>query len=169
MLTLTIDAPEFVMRQLYKHVVGIEATSTHPTKDHSWSEVSGRYRKLGVVYEPSEWRTQHPTSKQCSAGPLPKQDSEKAAAIYRTAVESLWASYDDLIKLGVSKEQARILLPMGFITRVVWTASLQAIDNFVQLRKHPDAQAEIIELATAVEEIALREFPVAYSALRDAR
>ena len=40
---MIIKAPEFVMRQWYKHVVGIETTSTHPTKDHAWNEISGRY------------------------------------------------------------------------------------------------------------------------------
>ena len=38
-----IKAPEFVMRQWYKHVVGIETTSSHVTKDHAWNEISGRY------------------------------------------------------------------------------------------------------------------------------
>ena len=39
---MIIKAPEFVMRQWYKHVVGIETTSDHPTKDHAWNERSGR-------------------------------------------------------------------------------------------------------------------------------
>ena len=38
-----IKAPEFVMRQWYKHVVGIETTSSSSTKDHAWNEISGRY------------------------------------------------------------------------------------------------------------------------------
>ena len=37
-----IKAPEFVMRQWYKHVVGAETTSSHITKDHAWNEISGR-------------------------------------------------------------------------------------------------------------------------------
>ena len=38
-----IKAPEFVMRQWYKHVVGCETTSNSSTKDHAWNEISGRY------------------------------------------------------------------------------------------------------------------------------
>ena len=37
-----IKAAEFVMRQWYKHVVGIETSSTSSTKDHAWNEISGR-------------------------------------------------------------------------------------------------------------------------------
>ena len=47
---MIIKAPEFVMRQWYKHVVGIETTSTHVTKDHAWNEISGRYVAYAVSY-----------------------------------------------------------------------------------------------------------------------
>ena len=62
-----IKAPEFVMRQWYKHVVGIETTSSSATKDHAWNEISGRY----VVYEeefycPSVYRKQSEDNKQAS-------------------------------------------------------------------------------------------------------
>ena len=39
------------MRQWYKHVVGIETTSSHVTKDH-WNEISGRYVPYDEFYEP---------------------------------------------------------------------------------------------------------------------
>ena len=48
-----IKAPEFVMRQWYKHVVGIETTSNSSTKDHAWNEISGRY----VEYD-RDWETE---------------------------------------------------------------------------------------------------------------
>ena len=41
-VTFHIKAPEFVMRQWYKHVVGI-TYSEAPTVDHAWNEVSLRY------------------------------------------------------------------------------------------------------------------------------
>ena len=45
-LQLRISAPEYVLRQLYKHIVGIETSSAYPTKDHAWSELSLRYRPI---------------------------------------------------------------------------------------------------------------------------
>ena len=53
-----IKAPEFVMRQWYKHVVGIETTSSYPTKDHAWNEISGRYVPIEEYYIPTVWRQQ---------------------------------------------------------------------------------------------------------------
>jgi len=65
---MIIKAPEFVMRQWYKHVVGIETTSDHPTKDHAWNEISGRYVAYNEFYEPSEYRAQSDDNKQASEG-----------------------------------------------------------------------------------------------------
>ena len=48
-LQVIIKAPEFVMRQWYKHVVGIETTSSHVTKDHAWNEISGRYVPYAMI------------------------------------------------------------------------------------------------------------------------
>ena len=51
-----IKAPEFVMRQWYKHVVGIETTSNSSTKDHAWNEISGRYVPVEDFYIPEVFR-----------------------------------------------------------------------------------------------------------------
>ena len=67
---LIIKAPEFVLRQWYKHVVGIETTSTHVTKDHAWNEISGRYVEVEDFYFPEVWRKQSEDNKQASEGQL---------------------------------------------------------------------------------------------------
>ena len=48
-----VKAPECVMRQWYKHVVGIETSSSSSTKDHAWNEISGRYVPVKDFYRPS--------------------------------------------------------------------------------------------------------------------
>ena len=68
MFRFHIKAPEVVMRQLYKHVVGIEATAADPTKDHAWNEISGRYKPVQDYYYPEVWRKQSASSKQASDG-----------------------------------------------------------------------------------------------------
>jgi thymidylate synthase (FAD) len=68
MIRFRIKAPEFVMRQLYKHIVGIEVTASYPTKDHAWNEISGRYKPVEDFYYPTEWRKQSKNNKQASNG-----------------------------------------------------------------------------------------------------
>ena len=82
-IQLIIKAPEFVMRQWYKHVVGIETTSNHPTKDHAWNEISGRYVPYDEFYEPTEFRKQSEDNKQASEGLI--EDQLVATKLWRTA------------------------------------------------------------------------------------
>ena len=69
-----IKAPEFVMRQWYKHVVGIETTSNSSAKDHAWNEISGRYVPVEDYYIPSVFRKQSEDNKQASEGEIESQE-----------------------------------------------------------------------------------------------
>ena len=144
-LRLRIHAPEFVMRQLYKHVVGIEATSESSVKDHAWNEISGRYKEVQEFYFPKIWRKQSKDNKQASDGEIEKQ--KEAVEIYNDAMKKCLETYQKLLDLGVSKEQARIILPLSQYTTVIWTCSLEAVMNFIRLRDHDHAQVEIREYA----------------------
>ena len=152
-----IKAPEFVMRQWYKHVVGIETTSSYPTKDHAWNEISGRYVPIEEYYIPTVWRQQSEDNKQASAGEVHAQ--EKATEKYQNALQVMKHYYNSLLDLGVAKEQARILLPLSAYTEVYWTASFQAIMNFIELRDEPTSQWEIRQYAQSLKRIMFDIYP----------
>ena len=152
-----IKAPEFVMRQWYKHVVGIETTSSYPTKDHAWNEISGRYVPVEEYYVPSIWRQQSEDNKQASAGEIDAQ--EKASEKYHSALQIINHYYNSLLNLGVAKEQAGVLLPLAAYTEVYWTASFQAIMNFIELRDEPTAQWEIRQYAQTLKRIMFDIYP----------
>ena len=152
-----IKAPEFVMRQWYKHVVGIETTSSHVTKDHAWNEISGRYVPYDEFYEPTEFRKQSEDNKQASDGLV--EDQIKATMMWREAQTKTIETYKELLDMGMAKEQARSILPLTVYTKVWWTASFQSIMNFIELRDEPTSQVEIQEYARALKEIMLDIFP----------
>ena len=152
-----IKAPEFVMRQWYKHVVGIETTSAHVTKDHAWNEISGRYVPYDEFYEPTEFRKQSEDNKQASDGLV--EDQIKATMMWREAQTNTIETYKELLDMGMAKEQARSILPLTVYTKVWWTASFQSIMNFIELRDEPTSQVEIQEYARALKEIMLDIFP----------
>ena len=156
---MIIKAPEFVLRQWYKHVVGIETTSTHSTKDHAWNEISGRYVEVEDFYFPEVWRKQSEDNKQASDGQLEGIDSDVAKNIYEDHMRLTIHHYTTLLMKGVAKEQARILLPLSQYTQVWWTASFQSIMNFIELRDEPTSQVEIQEYARALKTIMLDVFP----------
>ena len=156
---MIIKAPEFVLRQWYKHVVGIETTSTHATKDHAWNEISGRYVEVEDFYYPEVWRKQSEDNKQASEGELDDLQQKRMNLAYKTYMNHVEMVYDNMIASGVAKEQARIVLPLSQYTQVWWTASFQSIMNFIELRDESTAQVEIQEYARALKEIMLETFP----------
>ena len=156
---MIIKAPEFVMRQWYKHVVGIETTSSSVTKDHAWNEISGRYVEVEDFYYPEVWRKQSEDNKQASAGVLDDLQQKRMAACYNEYMRQVEMTYDRMIEAGMAKEQARIVLPLSQYTQVWWTASFQSVMNFIELRDEPTSQVEIQEYARALKTIMMESFP----------
>ena len=160
-----IKAPEFVMRQWFKHVVGAEWTSTSSNQLHGWNEISGRYVVMDEFYNPTEWRKQSVDKKQGSDGLVENQ--EICTKDYIETLQMIQNTYKNMIQNGVAKEQARIILPLSLYTECIWTVSLQALFNFIMLRKDSHAQAEIQEYDKILDQIVKDEFPYSYSAIID--
>ena len=156
-IQVIIKAPEFVMGQWYKHVVGIETTSSHVTKDHAWNEISGRYVPYDEFYLPTEFRKQSDDNKQASDGLV--EDQIKDTMKWRDAQSDVIKTYNDLLDMGVAREQARSILPLTVYTKVWWTASFQSVMNFIELRDEPTSQVEIQDYARAMRKIMLTFFP----------
>lgn len=152
-----IKAPEFVLRQWYKHVVGAEWTSCHPTQLHGWNEISGRYVKLDEFYIPKEWRKQSANKKQGCDGII---DGQYLAIIeYNTALNSIKKAYDNLLDMGVASEMARMVLPLSIYTETMWTVSLQALLHFISLRESDSTQYELREYARTIHGMIRDRFP----------
>ena len=154
-----LKAPEFVMRQWYKHVVGIETTSSYPTKDHAWNEISGRYTPVSDYYIPEIWRKQSEDNKQASEGELDKLQQKRMSHLYERYLFEVERVYDTMVDAGMAKEQARVVLPLSQYTEVYWTASFQAIMNFIELRDETTAQWEIQQYAKCLKEMMYEIYP----------
>ena len=146
-LQFRITCPIYVERQLFKHQVGISVNS-----------ISGRYVDFSDTYTLiKEWRTQSKDSKQGSAEPLDIYGQEACNIIEHAVKEFCQNAYKQLISLGVSKEQARTILPLNLNTSYIWTGSLLAFMHMCALRLKPDTQVETREVVnvmlTAIGEI----------------
>ena len=160
MFRFHIKAPEVVMRQIYKHVVGSEWFAPSSSQLHGWNEISGRYVELYDVYRPTEWRRQSQDSKQGSDGLVDDQDG--ITQEYNEIIDRVLAFYHKLCGLGVAKEQARCVLPFGTYSECVWTTSFQAVMNFLDLRLDPHAQQEVRAYAHAIRGLVQEAVPVLY-------
>jgi thymidylate synthase (FAD) len=133
-----IECPIYVERQLFKHQVGISINS-----------ISGRYVDFSDSYDTiSEWRKQSKNSKQGSEGKVDNQLACKK--IEAKVIDTCKQAYSLLLDLGVSKEQARTILPLNLNTSFIWTGSLLAFMHMCSLRLKPDAQVETREVVNAM-------------------
>jgi thymidylate synthase (FAD) len=138
-----IKAPVFVLRQWMKHQVGC-----------AWNEQSFRYVEAEDSFHcPSRFRGPPSVNiKQGSGADIDSVAQEKAHKAYQFSVNMSFEIYKELLEYGVCKEQARAVLPLCIFTQATWTASLQAIIHFLNLRLAKDSQAEMRYYAEAIRE-----------------
>jgi thymidylate synthase (FAD) len=158
-LTFHVKAPIFVFRQWMKHRIASE-----------FNEISGRYVefKEDEFYLPEVFRLQAKVNKQGSEGQLEGPAAAKAHEVFLASCREAVSNYKELITLGVCREQARCVLPLGLYSEVYWTVSLQAAAHFIRLRTDSHAQWEIQQYAWAVRQVVEQIFPVGLRALLSA-
>ena len=161
----SVKAPLFIARQWWKHTVA----STFVDDQLGWNEKSFRYCAADEAefYIPIEFLQQSEDNRQASAGPLPSRSQSLAFAQYAQAVDACKQAYAGLLLTGVSKEQARAILPSALYTSFVWTCSLQALFHFISLRIGHGAQGEIVAYAKALLELGRPVAPEAFDAFTE--
>ena len=157
-LQFHIKAPVFVARQLVKHQVGLV-----------WNEVSRRYVDDEVeFYKPEEWRGKPTNSKQGSSDEVIDINPRGALVDdYEKVCKNAKWTYEQLLRLGVAPEQARMILPQSMFTEWYWSGTLMAFARVCNLRCKPDAQVETQMVADQIDVLAKELFPNSWEALRD--
>lgn len=141
-LQFRLTIPIYVERQLTKTSVGV---ALNQELDIEINSISGRYVDFSDSYTRiKEWRKQSKSSKQGSEGLVEYQNI--CHTIESSIIDVCKAAYQDLIELGVSKEQARTILPLNLNTTFIWTGSLYALLRLAHLRLKPDSQVETKEV-----------------------
>jgi thymidylate synthase (FAD) len=149
--------PIFVAREWYRHQIGLAR-----------NEVSRRYVDTPPecwVPQAEEIRERDPRAKQGSKA-TPVEDSEAVHYMIRAQTDTAMEIYHILLGKGVAPEVARSVLPQSMYTEFVETGSLAAYARLCHLRLGPDAQKEIREYATLLNQLLEPVFPVSWKALQ---
>ena len=160
-ISFRVKCPIFVAREYFRHEVGM-----------SKNEISQRYLELGKkfplqFYVPEKFRAQSKHNKQASNGAIQEQEAAKNAYVY--LLQQAAQTYEYMIKLGTSRELARMALPLSTYTEFISTGSFAAFKHFIDLRMHPDAQQEIGKYAIAIYDMLLPHFPISLEKFKDRR
>lgn len=149
-LSFRIKCPIFVARQWFRH------------RMNSYNEISYRYVEAPLeFYVPKHFRFQAKTNKQSSYGQI--EDSSLTIE-YKKAVDQSFQTYQALLNQGVSREQARFVLPVSTYTEFIYTCNLHSLMHFLKLRLNVQAQYEIRVYAQALLNLAYPHFPIALEA-----
>lgn len=144
-LKYRVKMPIFVARQLVKHRIS------------SWSEHSARYSPMDAdFYIPhhNDIRTQVGKPMEYQMHQAGEEVAAHAVDVFSLVSKATWAQYNELLNMGVAKEQARMVLPTNLYTTVTWTINVRSLLNVLYLRNEEHAQAETREYAKAMEELA---------------
>lgn len=148
-LTLNIKMPIFVMRQYVRH------------RMQNLNEVSARYTELPKdFYLPTQWRKQDTKNKQGSIVGLFSEEQEKLFTLkLLNHCEESYQLYQWMIQEGISREMARMVLPVNIYTEIYACWDLKNLLHFISLRDDSHAQSEVQKYAKAIKQICKDLFP----------
>lgn len=150
-----VKAPIFVARQWRTH------------RTLSWNEQSARYSEMQPEFyipEPEHVSGQSHANRQGRGVELPEQTRLDFAEAVRMNSLDGYVRYQAALQAGVSRELARLLLPVNLYTEFYITQNLRNFFHFLGLRADEHAQWEIRQYAHALEGFAAHWVPVAYGA-----
>ena len=161
-MTLEIETSKAIGIQLLRH------------RSFTFQEFSQRYQdvnKLDEMFEPIEIRKQCEDNRQSSSevfNPLigVKNVSFPASAEINHALNTCKNLYDNLIKAGVAREVARMVLPLATKTKIYMTGSIRSWIHFLDVRDDEHAQREIQLIAKDIKQIFKNELPIISNALK---
>lgn len=142
-LVIEVYAPIFVAREWFRH------------RTQSYNELSGRYVELpDDYYIPSIERLmagkQSKGNKQSSETGFTEKMAEILQLDIRHQTEDARVCYERLLEGGLSRELARLVIPVNQYTRFRASANLRNWLGFLHLRLDAGAQWEIRQFAKAV-------------------
>jgi len=124
-MTFYVQAPIFVFREFMRH------------RTASYNEESGRYRQLDpVFYVPGPERKLSQVGKPghyTFVDGTPEQHELVVAETKRVCTDA-YASYRRMLDAGVTREVARIVLPVTIYSSMYVTLNARALMNFLSLR-----------------------------------
>lgn len=134
-----VKCPLFVARQWMRH------------RTWSYNEVSRRYTSENIeFYYPDDLRTEDDNNIQSSKYVPKLFEHETPIKRIRQACKQQLYLYNNLLEIGVAKEQARMILPQSLYTIFYAKVDLHNLLHFIGLRSDEHAQWEIQQYSNAM-------------------
>ena len=133
-------------------------------RSFTFQEFSQRYqdvRELDEMFEEVELRKQCEDNRQSSTEVINGFEGEIKKILF-----DVKRTYEELLKGGVARETARMILPLCTKTKIHMTGSVRSWIHFLELRDDEHAQKEIRLIAKEIKCIFIEQFPIISKALK---
>lgn len=157
-LKFHMKMPIFVMRQHVRH------------RTASLNEYSGRYSEMtDEMYQPdpSRMKEQSQLNKQGSGSALPLPVAMECGNLLDSSFRTSYNGYKECLEMGLTRELARIQLPVANYTELYWKIDLKNFFHYVKLREDSHAQEEIRVFADAMYSLVKPLLPLTCEAYED--
>ena len=114
-----------VVREIYTHIIGVTRLQ-ESTRYVNCSEV-GYFIPYGI--------------------------SEEQREEYIKQMDHIFSVYTNMLDMGVSKEDAANILPLGMNTKFVWKINLRALIHFMEMRTCTRAYKEIRQVSSEIKKL----------------
>lgn len=163
-IKVAMKLPVFVARQIIRH------------RTANVNEYSARYSVLDrefYIPAPEHLASQSKDNKQGRSGLLGAEESADVLRILKDDSARCYDNYERMLSTdgqdGLSRELARMNLPVNVYTQWYWKTDLHNLFNFLRLRMDPHAQYEVRVYADALARIVEDWCPIAWGAFREYR
>ena len=124
-------------------------------RSFSFQEFSQRYSQATEL-EPLELRSPAEKNRQSSSQEINDPKLKARAAVVMNEAKQ---AYNDLIEAGVAKECARAVLPLGTQTTMYMNGTVRSWIHYINLRTEENTQKEHRDIANAIKNIFINQFP----------
>jgi thymidylate synthase (FAD) len=151
-ITMEISTSRAIATQILRH------------RSFTFQEFSQRY---AVAFDRINYeaRRQDDKNRQNSIDDMSDMDK----LWFKVAQDKIWneskQAYDEALKRGIAKEQARFLLPLNTATTLYMTGSVRSWIHYIKLRSGNGTQKEHADIAKACKVILAARLPDVASAL----
>jgi thymidylate synthase (FAD) len=156
-MTLEIETSKAIAIQLLRH------------RSFTFQEFSQRYQDVNelseFMFEDVKFRKQSENNRQSSTEEISDIDNRDMYDLVENHLKRTEALYNWLILEGVSRETARMILPLCTKTKLHMTGNIRSWIHFIGIRDDKHAQLEMQLVAKEIKSIFMRQLPVISSVL----
>ena len=155
-MTVEINTSLAIATQILRH------------RSFTFQQFSQRYADstaLQLSIPTPDLRRQDTKNRQNSIDDINPRDRAYMEATIEKHFDDALDLYNSLLKQGVAKECARMVLPQATLTRLYMTGSVRSWIHYIDLRSGHGTQQEHKEVAEHIRDIFVGEFPIISQAL----